>query len=320
MGNAPRSLVEKRKKPPAIKEPGRQAAILIVEDSPIDRAVVEKVLEQDGGWRVMSASNGRLALELLEHEKPDIVLTDMIMEEMDGLALVDALREWHPRLPVVLMTAFGNEEIALRALKLGAASYVPKRCLDRDLVNTLEEVLAASHARRRHERLQHHLAGLECRYVLDNDPSLVRALVAQFQDDLARLRWPDRERVRIGISLEEAVVNGMSHGNLEVDSDLRQTSEQGYRALLEERRRQPPYKDRHLQASARLSRIEAAFTIRDEGRGFDATALPDPTDAANLGKSCGRGLLLIRTFMDEVRHNDAGNEIVMIKRNPSRAL
>ena len=54
--------------------------------------------------------------------------------------------------------------------------------------------------------------------------------------------------------------------------------------------------------------------IRDEGPGFDPDGLPDPTDPENLTKASGRGVLLIRTFMDEVRFNDTGNEITMIKR------
>ena len=54
--------------------------------------------------------------------------------------------------------------------------------------------------------------------------------------------------------------------------------------------------------------------VRDEGPGFDVSSLPDPTDPANLGKSSGRGLLLIRTFMDDVRFNAAGNEITLSKR------
>jgi anti-sigma regulatory factor (Ser/Thr protein kinase) len=66
--------------------------------------------------------------------------------------------------------------------------------------------------------------------------------------------------------------------------------------------------------TARLSRAEVSVTIRDEGPGFDPGSLPDPTDPANLGRIGGRGLLLIRTFMDSVTHNQAGNEITLVKR------
>ena len=64
----------------------------------------------------------------------------------------------------------------------------------------------------------------------------------------------------------------------------------------------------------KLSSCEARFTIRDEGKGFDPSSLPDPTDPENLLKASGRGLLLVRTFMSEVTFNGIGNEITMIKR------
>ena len=53
--------------------------------------------------------------------------------------------------------------------------------------------------------------------------------------------------------------------------------------------------------------------VRDDGNGFDPAILPDPTDPANLERVSGRGLLLIQTFMDSVRHNATGNEITMVK-------
>ena len=57
----------------------------------------------------------------------------------------------------------------------------------------------------------------------------------------------------------------------------------------------------------------ATIIIRDEGPGFDLSSLRDPTDPENLEKAGGRGLLLINAFMDEVRHNERGNQITMIK-------
>jgi anti-sigma regulatory factor (Ser/Thr protein kinase) len=54
--------------------------------------------------------------------------------------------------------------------------------------------------------------------------------------------------------------------------------------------------------------------MRDEGPGFDPKELPDPTDPENLLKLSGRGILLMRTFMDDVKFNDRGNEVTMVKR------
>jgi anti-sigma regulatory factor (Ser/Thr protein kinase) len=63
----------------------------------------------------------------------------------------------------------------------------------------------------------------------------------------------------------------------------------------------------------RLSRQEAEFVIRDEGPGFAPDKLPDPTDTSNLERSSGRGVLLMRAFMDEVSFNAQGNEVTMRK-------
>jgi len=63
-----------------------------------------------------------------------------------------------------------------------------------------------------------------------------------------------------------------------------------------------------------LTKDEATFIIRDEGAGFDPNDLPDPTAPENLIRASGRGILLIRTFMDDVCFNDKGNEITMVKR------
>src|SRR5437763_16278397 len=104
--------------------------ILVVDD---DRPQAEEfgVLLRDGGCEVMLAGNGREAMDLLRHDVPDVVLTDLDMPEMDGLELVQAVRRDYPALPVILMTEMGNEDVAAKALRHGAASYVRKRGLAR---------------------------------------------------------------------------------------------------------------------------------------------------------------------------------------------
>jgi anti-sigma regulatory factor (Ser/Thr protein kinase) len=119
---------------------------------------------------------------------------------------------------------------------------------------------------------------------------------------------------RVAVALTEALVNAIQHGNLELDSRLRREDEASYDRMAEFRRRRPPYRDRQLHVRARLTRREAVYVIRDEGPGFDPSTLPDPTDPAHLEKTTGRGLLLIRAYMDEVTFNGAGNQITLTKR------
>lgn len=298
--------------------------ILIVDDTRTDRLLAKGLLERRPGLEALEcrtglsaveAENGEEALKSLQQQTIDLVLTDMIMPGMNGLELVETIHTRYPLLPVVLMTAHGSEEIAMQALQKGAASYVPKQNLARDLLETVEDVLRLSSAERGQQRLMACLARVESEFHLDNDPALIPALIGHVCENLRRLKCcAENERLRVTVALSEALLNAMYHGNLEVGSELRETDEKAYRRLLEERRGSPPYANRRIHILAYESSTEARYVIRDEGNGFDPSRLPNPTDPANLEKISGRGLLLIRTFMDEVRHNDKGNEITMIKR------
>jgi CheY-like chemotaxis protein len=302
------------------------ARVLVAEDSRTQALAVQLLLE-DAGFTVDLAANGREALTALGRACandgragfPDAVLTDLEMPEMNGLELVEAARSEYPALPVVLMTAVGSEEIAVKALKHGAASYVPKRNLERDIAETLSNVISVAGASRNQQRLLECLTRTEVQFVLDNDTSLVTTLIGHLDDRITSLQPNDgNDRVRVGMALHEALVNAIYHGNLEVSSELRQEDERVFFNLVEERRKKPPYRDRRVHVRACLARDEAMYVVQDEGPGFDPRALPDPSDPANLDRIGGRGLMLIRTFMDQVAHNPIGNQITMIKRHAGR--
>ena len=92
----------------------------------------------------------------------------------------------------------------------------------------------------------------------------------------------DRERTRVGVALEEAFLNAIIHGNLEVSSKLRDADDGSYEKLIAVRMGQSPYRDRRVKVLAKFSQTEARFVIRDEGNGFDVSKLPDPTDPENM--------------------------------------
>jgi CheY-like chemotaxis protein/anti-sigma regulatory factor (Ser/Thr protein kinase) len=291
-----------------------QVTVLVVDDNPVDRRLTGSLVVKNTACRVIHASDGFAALAAIESQKPNLVLADMLMPEMDGLELVEAVRDQYPLVPVIVMTAFGSEDIAIQALQKGAASYVPKKSLGRDIANTIQKVLAAAKVSQHQQQVLECLTKVEAQFELESDPGLVATLVAHLQEYLSRLKLCDQTaRIRVGIALEEAITNAIYHGNLELSSELRQEGADAYRRQLEERRRQAPYEERRIQVEAKVSRWEAIYVIRDEGPGFDPATLPDPTDPTNLGRLSGRGLLLIRTFMDEVSYNARGNENTLTK-------
>lgn len=290
--------------------------ILIVDDAKIDRVLAGSCVEQLGATPIY-AENGVEALERIEQQKPDGVLTDLQMPEMDGLELVQAIRRDYADVPVVLMTAHGSEEVAASALKHGAASYVPKKNLRRDLGHALRVVLDAAEAAQDRQTARQLLIESETKFVFGYQPGAVQALVSHLQNSLAQIEFGDHaDLIQIGTALTEALTNALDHGNLELDSALREAPDNAYRRLGNERSEQPPYQDRRVYVTARLTPTEASYTIRDEGPGFDPSTLPDPTDPENLLLASGRGIMLIRMFMDEVSFNETGNTITMIKRRP----
>ena len=289
--------------------------VLIVDDSAVDRHLVGGIIQKLDGWHATFAANGREALETMERQLPDLVLTDMLMDEMDGLELVQMVRSKHPSVPVILMTAHGNEDVAIKALQKGAASYVPKKSMARDLDETIEQVYSAAKTDQNQRRVLDCLTQQESHFILENDTALIPPMVGHLEENVSRLRLCEQSGlVLLGVALHEALTNAILHGNLGVGSDLREADERKYYRLIKDRQSMAPYRDRRVYVTATLTRKEARFVIRDEGEGFDPATLPDPTDPANLGRVTGRGLLLIQTFMDEVEHNEVGNEITMVKR------
>lgn len=289
--------------------------ILVVDDSATERRRVGRLLEKGLDAAIVSyAENGKAALESLPLKLPDLIVTDLRMPEMDGLGLVEKVAEGGFGIPVILMTSFGNEEIALQALNAGAASYVPKSVLGKHLIKTAENVIALSQGKKNRQRVLQALTEVHSRFVLDNDITYIPPLVSYLQEQIALMRILDESQlIRIGIALCEALTNAIHHGNLELDSEWRQNDEEKYFKIAEERRCIKPYSDRRVRMVATLSDREVRFVIDDEGPGFAMDDLQDPTEEFNMDRMGGRGLLLIRSFMDEVTHNVVGNSITMIK-------
>ncbi len=289
--------------------------ILIVDDDEVDLESASRCLKPIPDLDISFARDGSAALERMQKRRPDVVLTDLRMPGMSGLELVGAIRREFPMVPVVLMTSQGNEQTAVRALKAGAASYVPKADLKLELCDTIRQVLDLAAATRYERDLFKCLKNCETRFELTNDPALVAPLVGYYLTNLERFGFGDEVvRTQVGVALMEAISNAMIHGNLEVGSELRSQQPDAFDRLINQRREQLPYSERRIVCTATQSPVSIEFTIQDEGPGFPHLGLPDPTAPENLLRTSGRGVMLIRTFMDVVEYNRKGNQIIMSKK------
>ncbi|MBC7976504.1 MAG: sigma-54-dependent Fis family transcriptional regulator [Myxococcales bacterium] len=101
------------------------ARILVVDDEPSARSGLEKLLRH-AGYQVDTAEHGRAALAIVTERPPDLVVTDLRMPVMDGMALLGALQSLDAELPVVVATAYGDVASAVEAMRAGATDYITK--------------------------------------------------------------------------------------------------------------------------------------------------------------------------------------------------
>jgi DNA-binding NtrC family response regulator len=114
--------------------------VLVVDDKEMMRDSVVVTLER-AGFTVVSATDGAAALELVARKRPDVVVTDMRMPAMTGIELLEKVRTIDDELPVVLMTAFGTIETAVKAMKLGAFDYLTKPFEGDELIISIKRAI-----------------------------------------------------------------------------------------------------------------------------------------------------------------------------------
>ena len=288
--------------------------ILVVDDAAVDRQLVSRLLEKEPDWEVTLAVDGVEALDQLDLESFEVVLTDLQMPKMDGLKLVSEIKKKHPLIPVVLMTSEGSEEIAVRALHAGAASYVPKRKLVAELRDVIRRVLIAARSDWSNAEILQRVVESSSHIRIETSLRMVTSLLQYARGIIQSTPGiPVEEHIRLGVAVEEAVMNAFYHGNLEVSSDLRDGESDAFHKLAKTRCQQEPYCERNIHLLTRVTPEKVSFTVRDEGPGFNVSALIDPTAPENLDRPHGRGIMLMHMFLDEVRFNDTGNEVTLTR-------
>jgi len=120
-------------------EPAKPPRVLVVDDEPqIVRAL--KVVMREAGFEAVPAETGAEALDLAAVRPPDAAIVDLVLPDMDGIAVTRTLREWS-EMPILVLSAVGEEEQKVRALEAGADDYITKPFGARELVARLNAAL-----------------------------------------------------------------------------------------------------------------------------------------------------------------------------------
>lgn len=123
---------------------------------------------------------------------------------------------------------------------------------------------------------------------INNDTAAGQEVQERIIKILEDLSYPPRDVFGVRLAIEEALVNAIKHGN-GMDPEKK------------------------VRIACRINHESARIEIEDEGDGFEPDSVPDPTDPDNLEKPCGRGLMLMRSFMSRIEFNEVGNRVTLEK-------
>jgi len=128
----------------------------------------------------------------------------------------------------------------------------------------------------------------QCDHKIPSRPEASRQVQEAILEQMGQLQWGEHDVFSVRLAMEEALINAIKHGN-HYDPD------------------------KHVQIRCGMSGNVVRIEIEDEGKGFDLAAVPDPTDPDNLESPCGRGIMLMQSFMSRVEFNETGNRVVLEK-------
>jgi two-component system response regulator HydG len=164
--------------------------VLVVDDEASNLASLEKIFQREG-YRVLTAEDGRSALDVCRTERVHVVLTDLMMPGMGGIDLIKTLHTVSPDAEVVVMTAYGTVEKAVEAMKEGAYDFVEKPLKRMQIVKTVRKAAERHQLMAENRTLRRELSALKDRSIVGSAPALRRAL------DTARQAAPSSATVLI---------------------------------------------------------------------------------------------------------------------------
>jgi CheY-like chemotaxis protein len=119
----------------------RTGSVLIAEDDVVVQKLLARIVQNEG-YTVCTASNGKDALSKMETEKVSLVISDIMMPEMDGMELLETLKTSHPKLPVLMITGRNSQALRQKAIENGADGYITKPFKNIEIAKTISAMLS----------------------------------------------------------------------------------------------------------------------------------------------------------------------------------
>jgi serine/threonine-protein kinase RsbW len=259
-----------------------QRRILIIDDHDDLATALEEVLSHVGHY-VQVVKDRFSALEIEDLQSFDLVITDL---DVECVAQDSRFSGKGPTCLPTTLSEYAGQHI--KAFKLYAANFRRDEFDEDELKDLVATVLDYKIRFVDKEHVVQYLHE-NIEFELPSAISLMHIVLEYLMKRVEKLGVIKPEQSNLFVALDEAFVNAVKHGN---KFDARKL----------------------VRITAEVSKQEAKFTIEDEGEGFDVNNIPDPLDPENLFKTSGRGVLFIYNIMDEVKYNDRGNRLTMVKK------
>ena len=119
--------------------------VLLADDHSIVRAGLRRIVEESGDMEVIAeAADGREAIQQAHKQLPDVAVIDISMPALDGLEVISQLRNYYPKLPILILTMHEEGQYVVRAIEAGAMGYITKQSAPEQLVKAIRKVHAGS--------------------------------------------------------------------------------------------------------------------------------------------------------------------------------
>ncbi len=234
--------------------------ILVVDDNADMREYIVRILSQNPLWKIKSAADGLQALKAVNKQKPDLVLSDIMMPQLDGFGLLKKLKEDPATapIPVILLSVQAGEEATIEGLEKGADDYLVKPFSARELVARVRTQLEITHTRQNNTQLQASQEELK-KYKIISDYAFDAFILMRadgsfaYLNDLARQRW--------GYTQEEAL-----HIRVPDVDPIYQEKEFRKVFALAQSQRIPPFETIHKKKDGTIYPVEVSMgSITMEG-------------------------------------------------------
>jgi DNA-binding response OmpR family regulator len=290
--------------------------VLIVDDDPGVRDFLQKAIERQG-HEVLLACDGAEGIRSFETHAPPLVLSDIRMPGVDGLAMLREIRERSSECFVVMITGYGSESSAIEALRLHANDYLPKPIGMDSILHLLQRFGALAADRDLDVEIRSMVERRHLTMKVDNRREMtvkvVNYLVAETGNSFSA---DERQGIRLG--LVELIMNAVEHGNLgityEEKSAALREGEYSLDTLFRSRLEDPERAARRVTIEFEADREACRWLISDEGEGFDCHAVADPLEDVRVLQPHGRGVFLSRFHFDELEYLGKGNVVRAVKR------